>query len=60
MRPGYGEREYADRRREESRERYLEPPPPPQMVSGFGERERMVPLRGQGYEGYGERYGGKY
>lgn len=57
VRPGYGEREYAERRREGSRERYVEPPLPPQMI-GFGDRERMVPPRG--YEGYGGRYGGKY
>lgn len=60
VRPGYGEREYVERRREGSRERYVEPPPPPQMMGGFGGGERMVPPRGQGYEGYGERYGGKY
>lgn len=60
VRPGYGEREYVERRRDGSRERYVEPPPPPQVTAGFGDRERMAPLRGQGYEGYGERYGGKY
>ncbi|KAL0638152.1 hypothetical protein Q9L58_002765 [Maublancomyces gigas] len=61
VRSGYGEREYAERRREGSRERYVEPPPPPQMMGGFGERERerMMPPRDQGYEGYGERYGGR-
>lgn len=55
-RPGYGEREYVERRRDGSRERYVEPPPLPQVTGGFGDRERMVPPRSQGYEGYGGKY----
>lgn len=63
---GYGDREYQDgRRRDGSRERYMEPPPPPPLMGGFGgrdERPMQPPRLSAGYAGseYGERYGGKY
>lgn len=62
---GYADREYQDgRRRDESRERYMEPPPPPPLMGGFGRDERSMqpPRLPTGYAGseYGERYGGKY